>query len=275
MSRTPNDDRSDSKNPNNSAYWASEANHRHQTGGDDDDYDDRQSYWTSHGVAVVSSGAPAPLVKEQPERVVSVSCEFARSGVRDLHLVFVPEKGHKERNIRVDSPSIDEAIRDALVLWEGGGIAFMALYDRQSVYLEKLRENRFSADITRELASLGELQQLARIADEHLHSARRSLDKCMGKSDSHGVATTIREIGAWKAARDALHDEVAQKISGLNDRNIEIDEETLQDLSHAAKLALQAEASAGLVRDFQQGKTKADPLVGAFWRPEKIGSIRL
>lgn len=37
MARTPNDDRSDSKNPNNSAYWASESNHRQQTRSDDDD----------------------------------------------------------------------------------------------------------------------------------------------------------------------------------------------------------------------------------------------
>jgi hypothetical protein len=40
MSRNSNDDRSDSMNPNNDAYHASEANHNNQIGGYGDDVDD-------------------------------------------------------------------------------------------------------------------------------------------------------------------------------------------------------------------------------------------
>lgn len=38
MSRTPNDDRSDSLNPNNDAYWASLDNHANQLNPNYDEY---------------------------------------------------------------------------------------------------------------------------------------------------------------------------------------------------------------------------------------------
>ncbi|WP_100915180.1 hypothetical protein [Pseudoalteromonas spongiae] len=51
MSRTPNDDRSDSMNPNNDAYWDSLDNHANQLNPNHDEYrggDDDEEYLIIH-----------------------------------------------------------------------------------------------------------------------------------------------------------------------------------------------------------------------------------
>jgi len=43
VSRSSNDDRSDSMNPNNDAYWAAQDNHSNQLN------DNNDAYWSSRG----------------------------------------------------------------------------------------------------------------------------------------------------------------------------------------------------------------------------------
>jgi len=278
MGRTPNDDRSDSMNPNNDAYWASETNRLDQTGGgDDDDYydnDDRHCH-TPPPFEVKPSATPMPITTSEPDDEVVVSVFLGPPHVKGLYLTYAHEKKHRGRNIKIDSPTIDAAIHDVQALWDKGGLFFVALYDQNSIYFEKFKTRIFQANISNELSALGDFQKLVQVADKELSNARRALDKHLGQDGRHEVSSSIRIYGAYKAANNALHSELAQKIQDLNERGIQVSQESLSELALDARMSLEADASAKWIRDFQQGRIRLDPLTMAFQYPLKISELKL
>jgi len=276
MGRTPNDDRSDSMNPNNDAYWASEANHQNQTGGWDDDDGDYALTDGSHTPAASRANPPASITAGGRTLDVSVSCVIeSPRRVEGLSFIYLEETKQREQKINVDSPSIEAAIQDAETLWNKGGIAFLALYDRKSIYLEKSRNSVFEADVINTLSALGDFRQLVQITDKDLSIARRALDVHLGQNSSHDASMRIRHFGSCKAASNALHEEMAQRIQELNKQGMQVTLESLAELAWRAKLSLKAEASATWIRDFQKGKVRLDPLSNIFPNYRKISDIRL
>lgn len=83
MGRSSNDDRSDNMNPNNEAYWASEANRAHQLGDDNDndegEYSASGSGTRTHHSYMADPPAPsvAPANSLVPDVVATMKAEPA------------------------------------------------------------------------------------------------------------------------------------------------------------------------------------------------------
>jgi len=273
MSRRPNDDRSDSKNPNNSAYWASQSNHAKQTGAGAD-YED-EDFSPAH-IVRSSVGAQQPLTS-QPRAIEVYVTSPVRMTVRGLNLLCISERKSQERHIIVDSPSIDDAVREAQVLWDAGGWSYLALYEEAKeggrVHLELCGDVLVPDAFVKEVCALGDLNGLVRMTEGGVAEARRALDSCAGRERSHGVMAAIKEFGAWTAALDALQIELNDKLAGLAERGLDLSHHPLDELAASAKRGLLAATSAARIRSPKRGFTDADlsmSLAGA----QTIASLR-
>jgi len=273
MSRRPNDDRSDSKNPNNPAYWASESNHANQTGADTD-YDEEDF----SPPRIVTSGPDTvqPLVLKSPAIEVCITSPV-RMTVRGLNLLCISERNSQERHIVVDSPSIDDAIREAQALWDAGGWSYLALYEEAKeggkIYLELRGDVLVPDALVGDVCALGELSRLVRMAQGGVADARRILDNCAGLERSHGVMGAIKEFGVWKAALDALQAEFDDKRGGLSARGLDLTEQTLDEAAASARRGILAGKGAARIRAPKRGFTDADlcmSIIGA----KTIASLR-
>lgn len=277
MGRNSNDDRSDSMNPNNDAYSASENNRNNQTSSYDDD-DDYTSLQPSRSPPHIFQGYQrrSTTAQEPVARDVSVSVEigYPAARVQSLYLLCLLEKNKAERKIKVDSLTVDKAIREAQALWDAGGAIYMALYDKESVFFERSKVAAVPPEISKELSYLGDLQSLIALSQKYLDSARRALDKCLGQSESHQVAMCIKEFGSWKAAHDVLRLEMDEKIQSINNRGFELTQASVHDAVLNAKSAEKANASSKWIRDFQQGKVHLDTFLDAIQSRQQILDIQ-
>lgn len=273
MGRSSNDDRSDSMNPNNDAYSASEENHRNQTGSYDDD-DDIDDFIQSHPMLSSTTSYCRGLQHEELT-VKEVNVTFAMpERIGNVFLCLV-QQDQIEKRIKVDTTNLDTAINEARVLWSRGTLAFLALYGKESIYFEKSNVSVFPCDISNSLSYIGDMEGLIKIADKYLKSARISLDKCLGQSESHNIAMCIKEFGSWKAACDALRYEKNQRVQDIYKQGIEIPEESIQEAILAAKISLKVAGCVKWIRDFQQGKIQSDSIIDAFQIREKICDINI
>ncbi len=273
MSRHPNDDRSDSKNPNNSAYWASQSNHRNQTGGDDDYDDGGFSPPRTFGLAEQAKRSPAP--KPSPIEVFVTSP--VRTCVHGLYLLCISDNATREQRIIVDSPTIDEAVSDAQALWEGGGWSYLALYEEGKeggkVHLECRSDALVPDSLVEQVCTLGALNKLVRMADAGVANARRALESSTGNESRQSVLAAIKEFGACKAARDGLHGELTDKLTALAARGLHLSEQSLDEAVASASRGRLASQSAERIRAPQRGYTSADLLI-AVAGAQKIASLR-
>lgn len=273
MGRSSNDDRSDSMNPNNDAYSASEENHRNQTGRNDDDDELIQSHplFSSTPSHYQAPQQKEPTVKETN---LSVVISSVPKGIGNVFLYLV-QQNQTEKKIKVDTTDLDTAINEARVLWDSGAFAFLALYGKDHTYFEKSNVSEFPCDISNKLSYIGDMEELIKIADKYLKSARIPLDKCLGQSENHNMAMCIKEFGSWKAAGDALRYERNQRLQEIRKQGFKISEESIQEAVLAAKIALKVTVCAKWICDFQQGKIQSDPLMDAFQMREKICDIKI
>lgn len=236
----------------------------------------------AYGVAprslpIVNTGwvepAPAPHRSHDdgPARCVVIGKALSR--LPSLYLKCLFTIGQRESTIRVDTASIDAARDEVLALWEQGGITFMALYNKQALVLEKSQREDLSLDMARELASLGDLQDLIDTAASHLRSARKPLAVLGPGNDRQNFYRSFETFGTWAAATSALRTELAEKIASLQARQYPITEASVTVSAAAGKCYLKAEACAQWIRDFQSGKIKLDPMSDAFDQPKPITAI--
>jgi hypothetical protein len=274
MGRTPNDDRSDGKNPNNDAYWSNEANHERQTGGTDDDDHDAARSRPVRTIGWVEP-APAPSPRRDVDAGPCVIIGRAPSHVPGLYLKCVSRNGQREKTIKVDSASIEAAMGEALALWEQGGLAFMALYSKTSLLLEKTQLEEMSVDMATQLASLGDLLEFIKVTDERLKYARRDLGKFAGQTLTHEANILFARLGQWAAAGTALRAEMAATISGLQASGNPITVASAPASAATAKQYLKAKACSQWIRDFQSGKIRLDAILDAFDQPRPISEIAI
>ncbi|KAA0998622.1 hypothetical protein FVF58_43640 [Paraburkholderia panacisoli] len=272
MGRTPNDDRSDSMNPNNPAYDASESNRLNQIGAnyDDDDYSPGGPSGLSFSYYSEPMAPASPPVVEELELIVAPQ----PVRVSGLYLLIV-SNDEKQRCVKVDAGAIEEAVKDAKTIWDSRHLAYLALYDNKNIYLERTRSKQFSPDVLQSSIELDELEKLILFASSEIRSARRALNQVAGSPDGqHAVARFLRRYGASYSALQGLRAERSERIEDLRARGYEVSGETAGEFGHEGKLAKVVDANAQWVRDFQSGKADFDPMVRAFSRPERILDIK-
>lgn len=272
MGRSSNDDRSDSMNPNNDAYWASESNRENQLGIDDDDYDDSPCRSSGGYVSYYAAPvAPTPVSKVVDVEVV---CPPPPERVQGLYLLTVA-KDEKQRRIKVDAGTVEEAINDAKAIWDRLPLAYIALYDKENIYIEESRSKRFSQEVVQSIAALAELEKLISLAASKTRAGRRSLDGDIGsRYGQHMLERSLESYGSCYAALQGLRAERVEKIEALRARGYSVSEETALEFGQEGRLTQVVQANAQWVRDFQSGKAQIDPLVEAFSRPDRILNVK-
>jgi hypothetical protein len=271
MARSPNDDRSDSKNPNNSAYHASQENHARQTGSAD--YDDDDDWTPPVRMQSISSPGVQPAVRAVP-RVLEVTVTSpVRTMVKGLYLLWIGRQGRSERSVQVDSPSVEEAMREVQAWCESGDLAYLVLYDKEKVHFEYKEEVAFDAGLAENICAIGDLYGLVRIAEGCLGNARKSVDACLGQERSHSVMATLRELGCWKAAVDELRSELLVKLAALAKRGFVLAEEHLPEISAQAKRALLATQCFSRIHNPVSGMSSRDMYM-ALTGAQTITSLR-
>lgn len=274
MGRTPNDDRSDSKNPNNDAYWSSDANQEQQTGGADEDepeYIASQTRPMSNQIPVPHAAAPQIVPDHDLKRPGVIG--KALSPLPSLYLKCLLENKLRERTIKVDTVNIEAARNEAQALWDEGGFVFMALYNKHALVMEKSQLGDISHDLATELAALGELQELIETAESHRHSARKGLAVVDSIRDKQSFYRSVQTFGTWAAATTALRTELAEKIVSLQARRYPITEASVAVSAEVGKRYLKTKACLRWIGDFQSGKIKLDPMYDAFDKAEPIMAI--
>lgn len=277
MGRNSNDDRSDSMNPNNDAYAASENNRNNQSSSYDDDDDFTSIQPSSSPQHIVQGFQRRDATVQEPvakDITVSVEIGYPAARVQNLYLLCLLEKNKAEKKIKVDALTVDSAIREAEALWDAGGTIYMALYDKETVFLERSKVGAVPPEIAKELSYLGDLQSLIDTSHKYLKSARHAMDSCLGQSESYQVAMCIKEFGSWKAANNVLRLEMDEKIQSINNRGFELTLTSVTDAIVNAKSAEKASASAKWIRDFQQGRVHLDTFLDAIQSRQQIVDIR-
>lgn len=269
MARTPNDDRSDSMNPNNPAYDASESNRANQIGANYDDYDDDPP---TRSTGSSLSYAPAPIEPTSPPRVVKAEPIIPPRPVRvqGLYLLIV-SNDEKRKCVKVDAGAIEEAVNDAKTIWDSRPIAYLALYDKKNIYIEQSRSKQFSPDVLQAIVELGELEKLISVASGRTGSARRSLNSNTGsRYGQRTLEQSLESYGACYSALQGLRAERSERIEALCARGYSVTEETAREFGQDGKLTQIVDANAQWVRDFQSGKAQIDTIADALYRPEFI-----
>ncbi|BBU33440.1 hypothetical protein BTHE68_71740 (plasmid) [Burkholderia sp. THE68] len=276
MARTPNDDRSDSMNPNNDAYDASERNRENQIGANDDDDDDWPSRSRRSPLSYYSEPAFSPRVsrEEEEEIVLDVIIRPQPVRVKGLHLLIV-SNDETRRCVKVDAASIEEAVNDAKTIWDSKPLAYLALYDQANIYLEQTRSKQFSPDVVGSIQELSELNKLIAFAADHTSSARRSLGSVAARPDGqHALGRFLESYGASYSALQGLYAERSGRIEELRAKGQDVTEETAEEFGKAGRLAQVVGTNVQWVRDFQSGKTRLDPMTVAFSRPERVLDVK-
>jgi hypothetical protein len=150
-------------------------------------------------------------------------------------------------------------------------LAYLALYDKDNIYLEKTRSKQFSPDVLRSIIELAELEELISLASDATRSARRILGSDAVARYGQRVPTRfIESYGACYSALQGLRAERSERIEKLRARSCDVTEETARDLGQEGKLSQVVNSKAQWVRDFQSGKAPSDSISEVFFRPERI-----
>jgi hypothetical protein len=159
-------------NPNNPAYDASESNRANQLGANFDD-DDDDSPGRSSGSSFSYYSEPmepaSPPVVEELELIIPPQ----PVRVSGLYLLIV-SNDETRKCVKVDAGAIEEAVNDAKTIWDSRPLAYLALYDKKNIYVERTRSKQFSPDVLQSIVELGELEKLISFASDKTSSARRS-----------------------------------------------------------------------------------------------------
>jgi len=275
MARTSNDDRSDSTNPNNPAYDASERNGKNQTSANDDDSD-----WSPRlGSAALPSYSepvfsPRACRAEQEEVVLEVIVRPHKVRVLGLYLLIISNE-EKRRCIKVDAASIEEAVGDAERIWTSRPLAYLALYDKASIYLEQTRARQFSPDALQSVVELDELENLISFASAHASFARASLTSVASSPHGqHALGRFLESYGASYSALQGLRAERSGRIEALRAGGYDVTEETAGEFGKAGRLAQLVNDNAQWVRDFQSGQAQSDSITASLSRPKRVLDVQ-
>jgi hypothetical protein len=273
MARTPNDDRSDSMNPNNDAYDASESNRLNQIGASDDDDDDYASPRRTFGSSIWGYSQPAKPAASPQEVVLEIVVKQPVH-VPGLYMTIV-SNDKKRRLIKVDAQTIEEAVGHAATVWDTKPVAFVALYDKENVYLEQSRSIPFSADVLKAILALEELEALIDYAADMTKRARISLNSASDSAYRQKPPPHLLEAyGGYYSALQGLRTERSERIEELRAKGCVVTDETVRELAQEGLLTQAADAGAQWVRDFQSGKARTDPMM-ALHRPERILDVKI
>jgi hypothetical protein len=273
MGRSSNDDRSDSMNPNNDAYWASEENHRNQTGYYDDD--------ESVSSATQSSTSPKltiqsfPLESSGPRIMdVEVVCPPIPVRIRGVHMLAVGENGEMRR-FKVNAPSIEEAVNDAANLCKAKPLTYFAVYDREVIYFEHSKAKFYPTEVRQAMEYLEKLEQLIHEAGRNTAGWRRDLDKDVqieGRQIGHFHAN-LEKFGGSLAAEQCFRAEREERLQALRALGINATVENAKEIGKEGRMARLLSAWPQWVRDYQAGKAKEDAVIEAMLPSLRIMEI--
>ncbi|WP_244807576.1 hypothetical protein [Caballeronia zhejiangensis] len=275
MAGTSNDDLSGSMNPNNPAYDAIERNRKNQISANDDDGD-----WSPRlGSQALSSSSepvssPRACRAEQEEVVLEAIVRPHKVRVLGLYLLII-SGDEKRRCIKVDAASIEEAVGDAERIWTSRPLAYLALYDKASIYLEQTRARQFSPDVLQSVVELDELENLISFASAHASFARASLTTvACSPHGQNALGRFLESYGASYSALQGLRAERSGRIKALRAGGYDVTEETAGEFGKAGRLAQVVNANAQWVRDFQSGQAQNDRIAAALSRPERVLDVK-
>jgi hypothetical protein len=272
MARTPNDDRSDSMNPNNSAYDASESNRLNQIGAYDDDDDDLQVSSSGSSFSYCSQPIEPAIGTQVMELEVIVPSPPVR--VHGLNLLVISNNG-KAKAIKVDAGSIEEAVDDTTTIFHEEQVAYVALYDKRNIYVELTRSKQFAPDALKSLPELHQLEELIAFAAKRFSSARSTLNSAAESSSGRqALGRFLESYGSCYSALQGLRAERSERIEELRAKGSNVTEETAPELEREAKLSEIVTAKAQWVRDFQSGKVRLDAIGDVFTRTERILDVK-
>ncbi len=270
MVRTANDERSDSKNSNHPAYWASQTNRLHQLGANEHD----------DGVAVAGclpAAASAPPGRSARPTLIDVDATTpSLQGPRlsNLWLSLITQDG-QARRIRVDARTIGDAVADAKALITCGdaGVAYLALYGLDNIYLEETKVQVIKPEARRAMAALANVEKLLTLASHAATASRNGLDdeRLFAFGRTH-VDSAISRYGALKAAETALKNERQDRLADMRARGY-LPDDRHADAVEGAALSTRTASLAQWVRDFTARKLDLEPACEAFLPVMAINKI--
>lgn len=194
--------------------------------------------------------------------------------VDGLYFVYHLEKHGREHTFKVDSATIDDAIRDALAFWGEGNCTYVALYDDKTLHFEKAKDCPWPGDLCDELSSMGDLHGFISEADKLQRAERQAIDRCVKQTSRYDIRHPIKDFGAARAAYDALRQELARRLDELNARGVTLTTDAVPNAAMLAKQTLKASACRTWISDYQQGRINLDPFTSAFGFRQKISAIK-
>jgi hypothetical protein len=278
MSRSSNDDRSDSMNPNNDAYSASEDNHRNQIGEFDDDDDESNNWATTAPVCVkhLDNSFFEQRNNSNSDRDhnmfnASNSMITQPKILEGIRIVYINCK-QIERTEKVETFDIDMTIAETQRLWEAGNLVFICLYDQEKVLFEASSILDLSDDSVELLMILEKIDRHHKSALSLLDNSRRSL-MSFSETDRSGVVREILQLGGYGAAVKVLSDDRADVIFKLEKNGVDTTSISMDSIIGSSKNCAKVKACARWIKQFHLGKVKPEPMSEAFSRPMKIAQI--
>lgn len=275
MSRSSNDDRSDSMNPNNDAYCASEQNRMTQMGAFDDDDDSINS---ANVVPVRVQISESRNFLGQHNNINSngenfmldthIAMEKRPEMLEGIRITCVNEK-QVERTVKVETYNIDLAITEAQKLWETENLVFLCLYDQEKVLFERRINSDFSDTDIALLKDLEKIDQLLKKARINHKSARASL-MAVSEFDRGGVERELPQLGKWRSTVQDLEEYQADVMLKLEKNGIDTKDALLMPAILTSKNCAKVKICSEWIKQFHLGKVKHDQLHDVLTSPIKI-----
>lgn len=247
MSRTSNDDRSDSMNPNNDAYDDSMDNHSNQhnpnnsayvssRGGNsesNDDYDDEEctvnpSYLAMHHQpnnmlhnSEISEG-------DEIEQSFSIPCSVR------MMLRYINKQGNLNQ-VGIEASSGDEILDEVRRLWECSGAWYFKLFHGKVISFEEKRLPKTSEQDTKTAEEVAFLKRLIDKKSEDTKQWEKQFMDSMGDlvEGSHAQNELLKECALSASSLAMLSSILERKTALLLEHNIDsldtVNSETTED----------------------------------------------
>ncbi|MBC3873206.1 hypothetical protein [Undibacterium flavidum] len=274
MSRSSNDDRSDSMNPNNDAYCASEQNRMSQMGASDDDDSNnsvnvvpvRAHFFESQsflGLRDNSKGNGDDIVLG-----THIAMEKRLEMLEGIRITCVNEK-QVERTAKVETYHIDIAVTEAKKLWETGNLVFLCLYDQEKVLFERSSISDYADE---DITLLNELEKIDRLLKKALigHKSARASLMAVSEFDRGGVERELPQLGVWRSTVQDLEEYQADVMLKLEKNGVDAKGVSLIPAILASKNCAKVKICSEWIKQFHLGKVKHDQLHDVLTSPIKI-----
>lgn len=235
MSRSANDDRSDSMNPNNDAYDDSMDNHSNQMnpnnsayvssrGGNcesNDDYDDDE--FTVNPSYLAMPHQPNNILhNSETSKGDETEKSFTIPRSVEMMLRYIDKRGNLNQ-IGVEASSGDEILNEVRRLWECSGAWYLKLFHGEVITFEEKRLPKISEQDTKTIEEVGFLQRLIDKKTKEIKQREEQFMDSMKKDveGSHSQNELLKACAQDASSLAMLSSILERKTALLAEHNID------------------------------------------------------